>query len=300
MENKDINSKLELLKRASDTIEQLKVKGLPVFDYESKFYNQIQKVLPNKIFLEQLKPLSQIENRLLNVILEKDGAFQKAVYLNSFIESASKFTSYTNALDIAKLVNIPHHLIKSVVDSRIAFEKINWDDYLLDDQSENETEEKQTSGLIYLNDAKLIKNLIHDIYLDNAQMYLIKPREFEKVVAELLRNYGFEVELTKATRDGGYDIMALHKMGQGLLPIKYLIECKRYREDNGVGVEVIRSLRDVIRTNQAHMGILFTTSYFTKDANKLREETPLLLDFKDKEDLVIWINEYECKKVKRA
>lgn len=36
----------------------------------------------------------------------------------------------------------------------------------------------------------------------------LAPRDFEKVLAELLTDMGYEIELTKATRDGGKDILA--------------------------------------------------------------------------------------------
>jgi DNA-binding transcriptional regulator/RsmH inhibitor MraZ len=40
------------------------------------------------------------------------------------------------------------------------------------------------------------------------KLYDISPRDFEKLVAEILRDMGFDVVLTKVTRDGGVDIYA--------------------------------------------------------------------------------------------
>jgi len=57
----------------------------------------------------------------------------------------------------------------------------------------------------------------------------LDTRQFEEVTAEIFRAKGFEVELTKRTRDGGKDIIAFHKDKLGF-KTKYLIECKHYAE----------------------------------------------------------------------
>lgn len=73
-----------------------------------------------------------------------------------------------------------------------------------------------------------------------ALLYQISSRKFEEVIATLLRDFGFEVDLTQATRDGGVDIYAYlrTKIGSFLT----LVECKHYRPENFVGVGVVREL----------------------------------------------------------
>lgn len=92
---------------------------------------------------------------------------------------------------------------------------------------------------------------------------------------------GFEVELSKQTRDNGYDILALKNV-IGLSPVKYLVECKRYAEKRKVGVELIRSFKEVLQTENANKGIIATTSYFTKPALIKQNEIPYLLDLRIK------------------
>jgi len=136
-----------------------------------------------------------------------------------------------------------------------------------------------------------LQQLILDIYLKNENLFTLTPWEFEKIIAELLLDKGFEVELTKQTRDNGYDILALKKTND-FSPIKYLVECKRYNENRKVGIEIIRSFKEVISTEQANKGIIITTSCFSRDSVKKKDETPFLLDFKDKNDILNWINNY--------
>src|SRR5690606_32268347 len=62
---------------------------------------------------------------------------------------------------------------------------------------------------IIFSETDRIKDLILKIYLNNEKLFELHPREFEKIIAELLYAKGFDVELTKQTRDNGYDILAL-------------------------------------------------------------------------------------------
>lgn len=72
------------------------------------------------------------------------------------------------------------------------------------------------------------------------------------------------MELTKQTRDGGADIIAVRDdMGSHL---KMLIEAKRYGPDKPVGVGMVRELYAVRQLRHASKAVLATTSYFSKDA----------------------------------
>lgn len=148
--------------------------------------------------------------------------------------------------------------------------------------------------LPFLSETQRVKKIIREIYLNNHNLFKIQPREFEQIIAELLYDQGFEVQLTKQTRDNGYDILALKYIGN-FSPVKYLVECKRYNEKRKIGVEIVRSFKEVIATEQANKGIIVTTSYFTKDAINKQKETPYLLDYKNKDEVINWVNEYMNK-----
>jgi HJR/Mrr/RecB family endonuclease len=82
----------------------------------------------------------------------------------------------------------------------------------------------------------------------------IDPRKFEEIVADIFQDRGFEVALTPRTRDGGRDINAVYKSSLG--SFLYLVECKRYRSSNKVGVEIVRALYGVKQRERATMGVL--------------------------------------------
>lgn len=118
-------------------------------------------------------------------------------------------------------------------------------------------------------------------------LYQLAPRKFEELVARLLEQQGCDVTLTKATRDGGYDILGRIKHGPASL--LFLAECKRYAPDNKVGVEVVRGLYGVTEIQKVNYGLIVTTSTFTRDA---REETLRIgprIQLAEYDDLCSWL-----------
>lgn len=97
--------------------------------------------------------------------------------------------------------------------------------------------------------------------------------EFERVCQQLVENMGFETETTKASGDGGIDLIAYNH--QPLLSGKYIIQCKRYT--GSVGEPIIRDLYGVITSERANKGILMTTGTFTKSAISFADGKPIEL-----------------------
>lgn len=122
---------------------------------------------------------------------------------------------------------------------------------------------------------------------DPRRAHELNPREFERVVAELLTRQGYSVELTRPTRDGGFDIRAASDGALG--SFLYLVECKKYAEGNPVGVEVVRSLAGVVHATGATAGILVTTSSFTRDAREFRRTIEHQMSLRQFEELATWL-----------
>jgi len=136
-----------------------------------------------------------------------------------------------------------------------------------------------------------VEKVIANIYQNHAELHYIHHREFEELIAELLKSRGFNVHLTKQTRDGGTDIIAIQHIDGS--PMKFLVECKKYSPGRKIGVDIIRSFSHVINTQQANKGIIFTTSYFTRDAKREQQTfMPYLLDLRDQDDVLDWVKKY--------
>ena len=122
------------------------------------------------------------------------------------------------------------------------------------------------------------------------KLYDINPRKFEELIASILEDLGFNVELTKATRDGGRDIIANIK--NTVVNFLAYVECKRYAPDNKIDVGIIRQVSGVHYLRKPSKSIIVTTSFFTKDA---QEEAKLIenqLELKDFNHIKDWLEDY--------
>lgn len=118
---------------------------------------------------------------------------------------------------------------------------------------------------------------------------VIDRRRFEQLVAELFSGFGYEVELTQRTRDGGKDIIAIKR---NEVDVRFLIECKRPDPDNPVSVSTVRELYGVKVDDGASKAILATTTYFSPDAKRFAEKHRWELELKDFEAIKGWIAKY--------
>lgn len=101
----------------------------------------------------------------------------------------------------------------------------------------------------------------------------IDPVEFEHLIANLLVRMGLETQLTKASHDGGIDIVALDK--RPILGGKIVIQAKRYKRT--VPVSCVRDLYGAMQHEGASKAILVTTSKFGADAWQFAVGKPLQL-----------------------
>lgn len=134
--------------------------------------------------------------------------------------------------------------------------------------------------------------LIRHLARHPEKIYQIEPRKYEMLVAELLRDMGYDVHLTPPTADGGRDILAVIKVPPQK-EILTLVECKRYSPDRKIGIDFLRSLLFTLRdTDKANMGWIATTSYFSEDARLLQKKYKWLLELCDFDKMKEWLNNY--------
>ncbi len=124
------------------------------------------------------------------------------------------------------------------------------------------------------------------------KLHELSSRKFEELVASILQDFGFGVELTRATRDGGSDIIAHLK--NAVTTFLMLVECKRYALENKVGVGIIREVIGVHHIKNPAKSIIVTTSTFTKDAQNQANEPSVkgLIELHDYYNLKNWLNKY--------
>lgn len=125
------------------------------------------------------------------------------------------------------------------------------------------------------------------ISMNPNELHRLPPRKFEELIAEVYRDYGWEVDLTATTRDGGYDIIAVRRNAPGEL--KVLIEAKRYDPTNKVGVGIVRSLYGVRQVRHASQVVLATSSYVSEDAKReFQHVIPHELGIMERDEIIEW------------
>lgn len=106
--------------------------------------------------------------------------------------------------------------------------------------------------------------------------------EFEDLIAELLRRDGYgSVRVVGRAGDRGVDVTALSPDGR-----KVAVQCKRQQKT--VGADRIRNLIGAVHGSYTgHIGVLITSSTFTKPALAEAEGSLILVD---RNDLVRWMD----------
>lgn len=113
------------------------------------------------------------------------------------------------------------------------------------------------------------------------QLVALPGVEFERLIVRLLERMGFHAEMTRATGDGGVDVVAT--LDQPITGGRYLIQCKRYAPDSTVGAATVREFWGALAADRrAIKGILITTSSFTAQAAEFARELPIELMARDK------------------
>jgi hypothetical protein len=133
--------------------------------------------------------------------------------------------------------------------------------------------------------------LSHPDYLDT-----MSSLDFELLAGDIFQSFGWEIELTSRTRDGGYDIIAIRKVQPTNLRI--LVEAKRYARRRTVGVDIVRSLYGVKQARAASQLVLVTSSFVSADAKKeFARVVPWELDFFERDKILEWCRDQSSVQV---
>jgi restriction system protein len=147
------------------------------------------------------------------------------------------------------------------------------------------TPEAFREPVVLATDEKLVRHLAEH----PDEVFSLAPRQFEELVASLLRAGGYSVTLGRLGADGGIDVYAERAGEFG--PELTLVQCKQNRRDRKIGEPIIKQLYGDVTLRNATRGLLVTTSSFTTTALKLIEDVRYRLAGKDYEQLKQWLTE---------
>lgn len=144
--------------------------------------------------------------------------------------------------------------------------------------------------LIELRD-NITRELLDHLKRHPEELEFLRPRQFERLIAEILSQFGWEIQLTPAVKDGGYDIFGVVKDISGVTST-WIIECKKYSLDRKVGVEIVRSLYGAAALSARNAGLMLaTTSTFTRGAKKYASSM-YNFDLRDRQNVLDWVGKY--------
>lgn len=221
-----------------------------------------EKVLPKKIIINRTKLNKEKIEKLISPISRKEvwtkKNYNKYTTFIDFVENFTKRTPIKPTEDTYFRDNLNKNLIS------------------------NEDEGTKTAFIIDVN-----SEIINYLKKHPDFIYNISSRKFEEIIAHILKSFGFDVELTKMTRDGGRDIIAYIR--NSVCSFLTFVECKHYSISNPVGVGIIREVYGVQQLHKANKSLIVTSSYFTKDAIEERKIISNDLELKDHNDIKIWL-----------
>lgn len=123
-------------------------------------------------------------------------------------------------------------------------------------------------------------------------IFNLKGRDFELFLRRIFEGFGYEVQLTAATRDGGVDLICLCRKAE--IPIKIAIETKRYSANQPIGVSLVRQFVGANKQWMANKQVYVTTTDYTKPA-LVDASTPQfvqMLELKTLPDVFRWANDF--------
>jgi len=135
--------------------------------------------------------------------------------------------------------------------------------------------------------------LLHALKRQPEDLHRISSRKFEELIAELLDDMGYEVQLTPASKDGGKDILAVvpTRIGRMLC----LVETKHYNPKRPIQVGLVRQLFGTYMDHGASSAMLVTSSRFTRGARQFQARHEYQIYLHEYEDIIDWIHKYKSK-----
>lgn len=85
-------------------------------------------------------------------------------------------------------------------------------------------------------------------------------RDLERIIATVFSDFGYDVELTPSSKDGGKDVIVWYH-GES-----YIIEIKHWNKENKVGKKHIRDFLNIVIRENRKLGLYLSSSGYTTNA----------------------------------
>ena len=116
--------------------------------------------------------------------------------------------------------------------------------------------------------------------------YQLKPREFEYFLESVFRNHGYRTEIGPGWADGGVDLRLYQNDVVG--EIVTLVQAKRYKANRSIKLDVVQALKAIVDDQNAHRGLLVTTSRFLPSTKNFAAKHSHKLKLATSQDIMEW------------
>jgi hypothetical protein len=112
-----------------------------------------------------------------------------------------------------------------------------------------------------------LTNAIQELGRTPGALHDLSPRDFEELIAKTFTDQGLNIEVSHTSRDGGIDVFLLG--GSDRLREPILLQCKRYKPNRQLSVEIVRTLVASALVHDVGHASMVTTAecfdYFSDD-----------------------------------
>lgn len=245
--------------------------------------------------LKQLDKLLDFDKKFSNIIVFSrkppiDSSFFLYMIDLSSIDMSSILKSRIK--ELPSISNIENIVKKVYEDSLLSYD-VTKQNHIFSDESNKiilPAKEILLPPQKIITDLSIINNSFLDEVKDNpTKIYKLTSREFEELVCEIFQKRGYDVTLTKKTKDGGKDLIVLNNCFLGGFLV--YVECKKYSPQRPVSVKLVRELYGTVSADKATAGILISTSYFSREAISFQQRVPNQMKLIDYKELIQKIKE---------
>ena len=177
------------------------------------------------------------------------------------LQKTDSYDKFLLVSDHIKNVNnhFSHHGSSSNIEIIDIDEIHNWIERL--EQSSSDQSENPYDILIHLR--KFNKSIIRCIACAPEQLYNLEWRDTERVIAELFEGIGFNVTLTRCSKDGGKDIILEYKIGNSTK--SYIIEIKHWKSKTKVNKNSVKRFTQIVVNENREKGLMISTFGYTRN-----------------------------------
>jgi hypothetical protein len=134
----------------------------------------------------------------------------------------------------------------------------------------------------------------HQLFNNPEEFQKCSSRFFEELIADLLKADGWDVQLVARNNAPGPDIIAISSKLIHDVPMKLIVECKKYHSNHPVDINVVRKVMYWVNQEyRATFGMIATTSTFSRKAIEEKDRFHhWRLDLRDQDRIISWLKSH--------